>query len=93
MTSANTARRRDPPRYGDYPELFWDMKPDEPILADHPMIIARLLREGSLDAIFKLVRFDVLERQLPDLVIPEETRRFWKRVLELRRERSQSPNP
>ncbi|HEX8694880.1 MAG TPA: hypothetical protein VF746_20805 [Longimicrobium sp.] len=85
---ASTAERKDthdPPRYGDYPELFWDMKPEEPILADHPMIVARLLREGSLKAIFDLVPFDVLERQLPELVIPEHTRLFWSRVLEFRR--------
>lgn len=82
--SSSKPEAKSPPCYGDYPELFWDMKPDEPILADHPMIIARVLREGSLKAIFELVPFDLLERHLPDLVVPEYVRRFWSRVLEIR---------
>jgi hypothetical protein len=83
----DTAQNPTPqPRYGDYPELFWDMEPSAPIAADHPMIIARILREGSLATIFKLVPWDVLERELPNLVIPDHTRLFWMRVLQAKRE-------
>ena len=85
LTPPRPRARSDPPRYGDYPELFWDMNPDAPIAADDPIIISRLLREGSLDAIFALVPLSRLERAMPDLVIPEHTRLFWTGVLELRR--------
>lgn len=64
------------------------MKPEAPIALEEPMIIARVLREGRLAAIFELVPFPVLERELPQLVIPDHTRRFWSRVLEIRRSKT-----
>lgn len=75
----------DPPRCGDFPDLFWDLKPDAPIPKDDPMILARVLREGTMHDISVLIDWDVLEREIDDLVIPQHTRRFWHRVLEARR--------
>lgn len=69
-------------RYGEFPELFWDARPDEVVDPENPIVLARVLTQGSADAIAKLVRRDALERLLPTLVIPEHSRRFWNVVLE-----------
>jgi hypothetical protein len=79
--------RSDPPRCGDYPELFWDLKPDALIPRDNPTIIARILREGSMQMIAELISLEVLEREFPDLILPEPTRRYWTVFLETRRQR------
>jgi hypothetical protein len=68
-------------RYGDYRELFWDLEPEQTIDATDPVILARLLTQGSLDAIVELVSMDLLRRELDQLVIPEHTREFWRTVL------------
>lgn len=70
-------------RYGDHPELFWELQPDAPIDLSRPSIIARILKDGSLPTIRKLIPVSVLRRELPTLPIPEHTRRFWSRVVEL----------
>lgn len=78
------------PRYGDYPELFWDLQPDVVIDMENPVIIARVLQEGSLRHIRELLPMELLRKHLPDLVIPDNVRLFWTRVLELRSERTRS---
>lgn len=82
--NSNVATGDPPPRYGDYPELFWDLKPDAEIDLDHPVIVARVLREGNLRHVRELVPMEVLRKHLPDIFIPDHVRRFWTRVLELR---------
>ena len=69
-------------RYGEFPELFWDARPDEVVDPENPIVLARVLTQGSEEALAKLVRGDTLERLLPTLVIPEHSRRFWNVVLE-----------
>lgn len=69
--------------YGEFPELFWDLRPDAAIDAEHPSILARLLVHGTPDTISKLVSLDVLRRELGTLPVPEHTRRFWRVVLDL----------
>jgi hypothetical protein len=84
MNTASTARRRethDPPRYGDYPELFWDLRPDEPINVEQPFVLARLLSHGTPETIWSLVPPSLIQRELPTLPLLEHTRRFWGRVL------------
>ena len=79
------------PRYGDHPELFWDLQPDAPIDLTRPSIVARILREGSLKTIIALVPPSVLREQLPELVMPEHTRRFWNSVLNELDRRNERP--
>ena len=69
-------------RYGEFPELFWDARPDEVIDPENPIVLARVLTQGGQEAVAKLVRPETLERLLPTLVIPEHSRRFWNVVLE-----------
>jgi hypothetical protein len=69
------------PHYGDYPELFWDAVPDAPVDTDSPVVLARVIERGSMDAIARLVSPAALRRELPRLVVPEHVRRFWGRVL------------
>jgi hypothetical protein len=68
-------------RYGEYPGLFWDLKPEETIDVYDPTVLARILTEGTLDQIAELISLDLLRRKLDELVIPEHTRAFWRRVL------------
>lgn len=68
-------------RYGDYPELFWDADPDEPVDPTNPVVLSRLLRRASIETVAELVRPDELARRLEDLFIPEHTRYFWRVVL------------
>lgn len=74
-------------RYGDFPELFWDLKPDAEIDRNNPRLIARVLTDGSMDAIRKLVPMDVLLRDFEKLDMPDNARRFWSLVVERRRKR------
>jgi hypothetical protein len=73
-----------PHRYGDFPDLFWDAEPDAAIDGRSPVVLARLLSRGSMDAIRAVVDPGVLAEALPNLPIDDHVRRFWKRVLELR---------
>ncbi|MGH7563880.1 MAG: hypothetical protein ACREK5_05610 [Gemmatimonadota bacterium] len=68
-------------RYGDYPELFWDADPDEPVDPTNPVVLSRLLRRASIETVAELVRPEELALRLEDLVIPEHTRIFWRAVL------------
>jgi hypothetical protein len=70
-----------PYRYGDFPELFWDARPDAPIDPDEPVVIARIIMRGSSDALHRLVSPSTLRAVLPGLVIPDHVRAFWRRVL------------
>lgn len=85
MTSANAAKRNEdsrPPRYGDYPMLFWDMKAEEPINIDNPFVLARLLTQATPETIRELAPVSLIRRELPTLPVPEHTRRFWYMVIE-----------
>lgn len=68
-------------RYGDFPELFQDLHPDAEVDCDDPLIIARVLRQGNLSHVKKLVRMDVLAREFDQLDLPENVRDFWSLVL------------
>jgi hypothetical protein len=74
-------------RYGDFPELFWDLKPDAEIDRSNLRMIARVLTDGSMDAVRKLVPMDVLLRDFEKLDMPDNARRFWSLVVERRRKR------
>ena len=86
MSTSTTADRKRPsdgvPRYGDYPELFWDLQPDAPVEVDQPFVLARLLTQASPEVIRKLVPVSLIRRELPTLPIPEHTRTFWGMVLD-----------
>jgi hypothetical protein len=69
-------------RYGDYPELFWDLQPEQPVNVAEPVVLARLLTQARLDVIAELIPMDLLERELERLPIPDHTREFWRTVLE-----------
>lgn len=67
--------------YRDFPELFQDLDPDVEVDRDDPLIIARVLREGNLSHVKKLVRMDVLAREFKHLEIPPNVRSFWTVLL------------
>lgn len=67
--------------YRDFPELFQDLDPDAVVNGDDPLIITRVLREGNLAHVKKLVRMDVLAREIDHLELPENIRGFWALVL------------
>ena len=68
-------------RYRDFPELCQDLTPDAEVDRDNPIIIARVLRDGNLSHVKKLVRMDVLAREIDHLELPENVRGFWALVL------------
>lgn len=74
-------------RYGDFPELFWDLKPDVEIDRTNLRMIARVLTHGSTDAIRKLVPMEILLRDFEKIDMPENARRFWSLVVQRRRAR------
>jgi hypothetical protein len=79
------ARSPDPPpRYGDYPELFWDLDPAAPIDVEHPAVLGRVLESGSLEMIRALVPFEVIRRNVDAIEAPEHVRDFWKLVVQHR---------
>jgi hypothetical protein len=71
-----------PPKYGDYPELFWDLKPEEPIDVEQPWVLARLLTTAAPDTIRRLAPISLIRREFPNLPLPDHTRRFWEMVFE-----------
>ena len=70
-----------PPRYGDFPELFWDLQPDEVVDVEQPWVIARFLTQATPELIGQMVPVETIRRELPTLPVPEHTRRFWEMVL------------
>lgn len=76
-------------RYGDFPELFWDLRREAELDRQNPVIIARVLAQGNMDAIRKIVPMDVLEREFERLEpqLPDDARRLWAKVVEVRRRR------
>jgi hypothetical protein len=74
-------------RYGDFPELFWDLKPEAEIDRGNLRMIARVLTHGSMEAIRTLVPMDVLLRDFEKIDMPDHARRFWSLVVDLRRKR------
>jgi hypothetical protein len=67
--------------YRDFPELFQDLDPDAEVDQDDPLIITRVLREGNLAHVKKLVRMNVLAREIGQLELPANIRDFWSLVL------------
>lgn len=83
--TTTSARRQDSgesPRYGDYPGLFWDLKPNEVIDVEQPFVLARLLTQADPETIWRLASPSLIRRELPTLPIPEHTRTFWGMVLD-----------
>jgi|GEM_PF-4916624 len=76
-------------RYGDFPELFWDLKRDAPVDGQNPAIIARLLMHARPETLWKLVPVSVLLEKFDQLDLPDHSRRFWALVIqELRARRT-----
>jgi hypothetical protein len=71
-----------PYRYGDFPELFWDLQKDVEIDHDSPYVISRVLREGNLNLVRQLVSAETLTRHFDQLVLPDHIRAFWALVIE-----------
>lgn len=69
-------------RYGDFPELFWDLKRDAPVDAQNPAIIARLLMNARPEVLWKLVPVPVLLEKFDQLDLPEHSRKFWSLVVQ-----------
>ncbi|GIW51490.1 MAG: hypothetical protein KatS3mg081_0845 [Gemmatimonadales bacterium] len=67
-------------RYGDFPELFWDAKPEAPIDLEHPTVLARILTRSSPEVLVRLVSPERLLEHLPRLPLNEHARAFWERV-------------
>jgi hypothetical protein len=78
-------------RYGDFPELFWDVRPDAVVDGTNPAVISRLLQHAPPETIWKLVPVDVLLRDFEKLDLPEHTRRFWSLVVGMMREKRGIP--
>jgi hypothetical protein len=74
-------------RYGDFPELFWDLKRDAPVDAQNPAIIARLLQHARPETLWKLVPVPVLLEKFEQLDLPDHSRRFWSVVVQELRDR------
>ena len=74
-------------RCGDFPELFWDLKPEVEIDRTNLRMIARVLMHGSTDAIRKLVPMEILLRDFEKIDMPGNARRSWSLVVERRRAR------
>lgn len=80
MEPANS--QPNPPfRYGDFPDLFWDARPDAEIDVQNPVTLARLLTRGRAEVIGTLVPLEVLEERLDTLPLPGHVRIFWRAVL------------
>ncbi len=75
-------------RYGDFPELFWDLRGDVPVDGEDPLIIARLLQHANPETLWKLVPVPVLLEKFDEVELPEHSRKFWSLVIERLRERS-----
>lgn len=67
--------------YGDFPELFWDARPEAVLDPASPAVLARVLTRGSHDAMRALLDLPTLRAQFPKLLLPEHTRYFWAKVL------------
>jgi hypothetical protein len=76
-----SADQRTVYHYRDFPELFQDLDPDAVVDGEDPLIITRVLREGNLSHVKKLIRMDVLAREIDHLELPENIRGFWALVL------------
>lgn len=70
-------------RYGDFPDLFWDLRPDAVIDRNSPAVLARVLTRGSTEAIRALVDFEIVRQQFDELWLPVPVRDVWRRVLGL----------
>jgi hypothetical protein len=81
-----------PYTYGDFPELFWDLQKDVVIDGTDPLVISRVLREGNLEHVRRIVSLDALIEHFDELVLPRNVRVFWTLLLaDLRRGRIGTP--
>lgn len=74
-------------RYGDFPELFWDLDPAAEVDAENPVIIARVLREGRLRHVDMLLDVNAVARELEGLVLPPHVKQFWTMTVERLRQK------
>lgn len=74
-------------RYGDFPELFWDLKREARVDAENPAIIARLLMHARPETLWKLVPVPVLLEKFDQLDLPDHSRTFWALVVQELRQR------
>ena len=79
-------------RYGDFPDLFWDARPDVAIDVEDPVTLARLLTRGRAELIGRLVSLEILRKCLPALTLPEPVLVFWHAVLESTPPGTESPS-
>jgi hypothetical protein len=68
-------------RYGDFPELFWDARPDVLIDVRNPVTLARILTRARAETVGQLVPLEVLREHLMTLTLPEHVLVFWQAVL------------
>ncbi|HEU0015791.1 MAG TPA: hypothetical protein VFQ45_19085 [Longimicrobium sp.] len=76
-----------PYRYGDFPWLFWDLKPDEEVDGENLRVIARVLTDGRMADLRRLAPIATLLREFPRLDLPEHAQKFWSIVVRMLRER------
>ncbi len=74
-------------RYGDFPDLFWDLPADDVLNPENPAVIARVLTNGSTAHLKELIPRDVLLREFDNLPIGRHTRLFWETVLRITQDR------
>jgi hypothetical protein len=68
-------------KYGDFPELFWDAQRDAVIEPDNVVMLSRVLSQGSMEAIRRLVDFDIVRQRWEELWLTPDTRYVWAKVL------------
>ncbi|HEX8390717.1 MAG TPA: hypothetical protein VF665_00050 [Longimicrobium sp.] len=83
--------RDRPYTYGDFPELFWDLQKDVAIDGTDPLVIARVLREGNLEHVRRIVPTRALVERFDELVLPRNVRIFWELVVDRLRQRADIP--
>ncbi|MBB4638982.1 hypothetical protein [Longimicrobium terrae] len=66
-----------PYTYGDFPELFWDLQKDVAIDGTDPLVISRVLREGNLEHVRRIVPTEALIQKFDELILPRNVRTFW----------------
>lgn len=69
-------------RYGDFPYLFWDADPDAVLDTENPFALCRILEQGKLEDVWRLLTPGVIRRNLDQLPLPRHSRHFWHLVVD-----------